>query len=740
MSATLQTHKTQSMLGRFLALLTAGVITGIIAVSNTVTYGALIFSDALSPHLSVGIGLALISGLILSIVITVFSSAPNLIAFPQSAIAPILALLAAQIVVDMPASATPEDTIITVVAGLGFSAFFTGIVFLTFGRLKLGKAFRFMPYPVFGGFLAGLGWLLVKGGLSVMVALPLSKSMFQQWFVADNLIRWLPGLIFAILLMAIQRDRRSAPWIPVVLLLGIGLFYAIVFLFGKTMVDLSKQGWILGSFPKGSLWTPLDLRLYLKDASWPVIFKQALTLATITFTSLIGILFNCSGIELATKQDIRLDQELQASGLANLISSFGGGLVGYPSTSLSILPIRLGAKSRWVGVITAALFGTTLFFGAAILNYVPKWIIGGLLVSLGLSFLYRWIVEAWKSLPPSDYAVVILILIVITSAGLLAGVLVGLITTALLFAINYSRINVIRHTLNGLNFQSNVDRPLHYRLFLQENGDRLYILKLQGFIFFGTAFNLMHNIRERAEDKKRQALKFVVLDFRLANGVDTSALNSFTRIRQMAENKGFYLVFSQLSEKIERQLFSQGILTPDDRNVRTFKDIDHAVEWCEDKILAEENITRITEPSLREQMYEIFSTADQVDRFFEYIQKQTIEANTTLIEFGSPPQGIYFVEHGQVSALLQKEDGEMIRLRTMGTGSIIGELGMYLKSTASASVVTETPSVLYHLSLESLKAMEEKDPKIAATLHKYLASKISKRLVDNNSTVRALLD
>ena len=45
--------------------------------------------------------------------------------------------------------------------------------FLLLGRLHLGQWIRFVPYPVVGGFLAGTGWLIIRGSFRVMVDAPL---------------------------------------------------------------------------------------------------------------------------------------------------------------------------------------------------------------------------------------------------------------------------------------------------------------------------------------------------------------------------------------------------------------------------------------------------------------------------------------------------------------------------------------------------------------------------------------
>ena len=54
----------------------------------------------------------------------------------------------------------------------------TGITFLVLGTFRLGNLVRFVPYPVVGGFLAGTGWLLLKGGIGVASSIELHLRTF----------------------------------------------------------------------------------------------------------------------------------------------------------------------------------------------------------------------------------------------------------------------------------------------------------------------------------------------------------------------------------------------------------------------------------------------------------------------------------------------------------------------------------------------------------------------------------
>ncbi|MEA2007849.1 MAG: SulP family inorganic anion transporter, partial [Chloroflexota bacterium] len=197
--------KSVSFFTKFATTLMAGALTGVIAVSNAFSYGATIFSGDLSEHLAAGVGLVLFGGFVVTFILALTSSIKGAIATPKAATIPILAVIAAGIAADMSISATPDEVFLTITVAFAIGTLVVGLIFLLFGLFKMGSLIRFMPYPIFGGFLAGLGWLLIRGGLGVMVDLPLETTSFSQWIESPNLIYWLPGVVFAFILLTLQR-------------------------------------------------------------------------------------------------------------------------------------------------------------------------------------------------------------------------------------------------------------------------------------------------------------------------------------------------------------------------------------------------------------------------------------------------------------------------------------------------------------------------------------------------------
>ncbi|HEV8338755.1 MAG TPA: SulP family inorganic anion transporter [bacterium] len=727
-------------LRRLFPSLVTGLIAGVLAIIIETSLAALIFSGDLSPHVGRGIGFTLFGAFAIAFVVAITTSVAGAIAISQDTTTAVLALVAASIASGMGELAASEVVFWTVIAAIAVTSLLTGLFFLALGRYKLSGFIRFVPYPVTGGFLAGTGWLLMQGGINVMTGAPLSFAHLPRLFQLGILPLWLPGVIFGVIVLIVSRRFNHFVVMPALLVAAIAVFYGALLFTNTSLADARAGGWLLGPFPPGALWSP-PTPAALAQVDWSVIFAQTDKLATILVIGAIAFLLNASGLELTIRQDIDLNRELQSAGLANLVASVGGGPVGYHTLSLSALAFRLGANSRLAGLSTAGVCGVALFFGAGLFSFFPKPVLGGFLFFLGASFLVEWLYDAWFKLPRTDYVLVLLILAAISSVNFLAGVGVGVAVAIVLFVVNYSRINIVKHALSGGNYQSNVERSASDREVLQETGDQLLILRLQGYIFFGTAQNLLNQIRQRAEHSALRPLRYVVLEFRRVNGLDSSAVSSFVRIKQWAETKNFQLVFTQLPPGMRKQLEMGGLAEGRGSVVNFFPTLDYGIEWCENRILIDEHMSvEVDHDSLPVQLARLLPKSVDVSRLMTYLERHEVSEGYYLMRQGEAPEAMYFIESGQLTAQLELPDGRAIRLRTMRGGTVVGEIPMYIGGARTASVVTISPSAFYRLSATKLKEMEQDDPDLAAALHKFIAGLLAERLAGLNRTLEAVLD
>ncbi len=734
-----------------LPALSTGLVNGTLIVIFQSAYAALIFSGKLSDHLASGMGLMLFGAFIMGLVVAITSSFYGTVTAPQDAPTAIMALIAASMGAMMIKTHPPEVIFTTIVAGIALTSLMTGIFLTLLGQFRLGNLIRFIPYPVVGGFLAGTGWILVKGAIGIMSGRPLKLGQVHLALQPDALMRWIPGLLFAILLFWAMRRFRHFLMMPSFILATIAVFYLVLLISGASVAEASSAGFLLPAMESGISWNPLTPAA-LPLIEWPVIISQAGDLATIVLISVISLLLNASGLELIARQEVDLNRELKSTGLANLLSGFGSSAVGYMSLSLSAFGYRLGSRSRIAGFVSAGICGITLFAGAGIAAYFPKPLLGGLLLYLGLTFLVDWLYVAWFKLPRNEYFLVVLILLTIAGFGFLRGMMLGVLIAVVLFVINYSRIEVVKHQLTGANFRSNVDRAVKNRRILTQNGDQALILKLHGYIFFGTANNVLNQVKARAFEPDRQALKYALLDFRLVSGLDSSALNSFAKMKMLAETRGFRLVFSSLNEQVRSRFGKGGILESETRIIRLFSDLDHGLEWVEEQLL---KAAKSDEPGSRNGLTgqlllaDLLSTSSTqlperiqaaAQQLSQFTEERTYRPGDYLIRQGAAPTGIYILETGQVTAQLEDDKNGTIRLRRMNAGTVIGELGVYLGIPASAAVVANRKCKVLFLSREAIKDMENESPKLAALFHKFIARILGERLGNSNKTLQALSD
>ena len=726
--------------GQLLSSLTAGLISGMVSIIIAISFAALIFSGDLADHVASGIGLALFSACAIGLVVTATSSFPGTIAGTQDSPAAILALIAAAIAQKLRTSAAPNATLPTIVAAIALTSLLTGAFLLLLGRFKLGNLIRFLPYPVVGGFLAGTGWLLAQGAVGVMTGTSFNWSQLPDLIQPGVLALWLPGLIFAIVLLALLRRYSHFLLMPAMLALAIALFYGLLWLTRTSVAEASAQGWLLGPFPEQALWQPLTPSTFAQ-VDWAAIVGQLDKVGTILIVSMVALLLNASGIEVTVRQDLDLNRELQSAGIANLVAGLGGGLVGYHFLGDSVLAYKMGARTRLAGLFSAAACGAALLLGASLLSFFPKPVLGGLLLFLGLSFLVEWVYDAWFKLPRTDYALVLLILVVIGAVGFLEGVLVGAGIAVILFVVKYSRINVVKHTLSGANYRSRVDRPLSHRQVLHDRGGQLHILELQGFLFFGTAENLLSQIRERVKDAALPPLRFVVLDFRRVSGLDSSAVSSFVRMKQLAEARSIKLVFTHLTPEMQHQLDQGGLIDRRDDVLRVLPSLDHGLEWCEEQILAANGVSPDdARDTLQAFLEKMLPRSANLSRLMRYLEKTDVGSGHYLVRQGDPADDLYFIESGAATAQFELADGRTIRLRAMRSGTVVGEIGLYQGGVRTASVVTTQPGTLYRLSAGAIRQMEQDDPKTAADLHLLIARLMAVRLAEYNDTLMAVLD
>ena len=193
-----------------------------------------------------------------------------------------------------------------------------------------------MPYPVVGGFLAGTGWLLFKGGVYVASGVSPFFKPLSDLGAAEALQRWLPALAFGVILLLAVRVIKRPLVIPAVIVIGLLAFVTGMVATGSSMDEVRGGKWLLGSFDAAILWKTWTLSA-LGGADWLSVLESWAGIVAAVFVATFAILFNISGTELVLDRDLDTNQELRDAGVLNVVSGALGGIPGYHALSLTAL-------------------------------------------------------------------------------------------------------------------------------------------------------------------------------------------------------------------------------------------------------------------------------------------------------------------------------------------------------------------------------------------------------------------
>jgi sulfate permease, SulP family len=130
--------------------------------------------------------------------------------------------------------------------------------------------------------------------------------------------------------------------------------------------------------------------------------------------------------------------------------------------------------------------------------YMPKFLVGGMLLFLGLDFLSDWLWSGLSRFAAVEYAIVVMILAAIVMTNFFTGVVLGLLAMVVMFVVSYSRTSAVLRSYSSAEMRSTVSRTSTQCAHLEQDGDHVFVMELQGFLFFGTANTIFEEVKIRA--------------------------------------------------------------------------------------------------------------------------------------------------------------------------------------------------------------------------------------------------
>ena len=709
-----------------------GAAASVLTATFGLSYALLIFTGPLAPYLSYGVAITFLSSAILGTVIALRSSFPFAIAAPETSTAAMTGILASSLVERLQAADPSAPILGPVLITFGLASIATGVVLCCFGMTRMGRAIRYVPYPVVGGFLGATGCLILLGAIRVITGLKPQLATLDRFANVMTGYELAAAFAMALVLYLTWHRSRTPFGLPAILIIGTLAAHVAFRIAGISAADAQALGWTFQPPPQGALlfpWSAHELEHY----PWADLPDLAGNLIAVIFVTASSTLFNTTGIEVAAGREADLERELNTTGLANLLAGLFGGYPGCVSISRSVLNFSAGGSHRLSGLTAAAISASLLLFAPTLLGFMPKFVLGGLLLYLGADTLYRWTVQSRRRLSVSEYLSLLAIILIILKWGFIAGILLGVVIGCATFALSAARINSIKFGFDGSEYRSSLDRSLDEQAVLSTHGGKIQGLNLQSYLFFGSANRLYQHVKALLADHPE--CRFLLFDFKLVTGVDSSAAFSFAQIKRAAVDRGIKLVLVHLPAATEKALRSSEFISGD---VSIVPELDHALEWCENEIIAQHHDRTQEEADLRGWFARILGSEEDAVELIHRCERLEVEAGDIIVQTGEAADSMHFILDGRVGVMITHDHGGTSRVRSLGRYTTIGEMGLVLNAPRIATIQAELESVLYVLRRDQFEALKREKPMLGQKLLTYFVSVMAERLAFANRTIGVL--
>jgi len=709
----------------------AGTVCSFLSIAYCLSYAALIFSGPLQHTLGYGVAVTFLSAAITGAVVASRSSLPFAVAAPDSSISVVIAAMVASLVHRIVAQGGTDLLTPTLII-MSLATAFTGLMLGILGFTHAGRAIRFVPFPVIGGFLGATGWLMITGAIQVITDQRPGLNNVGTFINAMVAAKLAAALLVAVALHLLLRRSKSPFVLPGILLAAVALTYIVLLPSGASVSEAQAAGWMFRPQPAAPLSLPWRAEA-LAGFSWSSIPVLSGDLLAIFFVTVSTFLLNTTGIEIATRSEANIDRDLKVLGFANLLTAGLGGYVGCTSLSRSVLARTAGATSRLSGLTVAAISAVMLIVDPSFLGYVPKYVLGGLLIFLGWGLVNQWIIRSSRQLLPIEYLSLIVIALLIVNWGFVAGVLTGVVIGCATFALSASRVNAIKFSFNGAEYRSSLDRGPQEQSLLADHGSEIQGMALQSYLFFGSANRLYQHVKALLAGQPK--CRFLIFDFRRVTGIDSSATQSFAQIKQATTEAGARIVLVNLTPDLERPFRTARFISDD---IMVASDLDRALELCEQQIIEAYQAEGSDSRSLRAWLSEALGDAQFAEALAEYCRRLEVRAGEVIARQGEPADSMHFILEGRVGVIVELPDGRTTRVRSLGAHTTVGEMGLITREPRSATIQAEAPSVLYELDADAFERIKRDHPGLSHALLAYVIAVMTERLSFANRAIGVL--
>ena len=425
-------------------------------------------------------------------------------------------------------------------------AILIGVLFFSFGVIRMGWVASFISAPVMRGFIEGLVYVTIIGQVPHLLGIDGTSGNFfaKLW----NIWRQLPDVAIApavtgiLCLTAMLLLRYLAPAVPAALVVMAAATISIGLLGGE-----ATGVHVIGHIPSG---LP---HLALPSLDPTILYELvpgALAIVLVGYAEALGA---AKAAALKGGGDIDPNQELVAHGPANILSGLFGGFLVVGSLSKTSVAMAAGTRSQVANLVAALFCLFTLIWLTPLFRNMPQPALAAIVIAAMLHLTKPSYLRELLARSPLSFANMVIVIVAELTLGVLQGIALGVVLALLTLIYRSSHPQgAVLGQLPGTEAYRDVRRHPEAITF-----PGLLIWRLGGDLYFASIGNVTEAIE--ASLAARPDVKRLLLDFSQVNFIDISASDAWLSLIKELKKRGISLAFARVRDAVRDDMRVSGI-------------------------------------------------------------------------------------------------------------------------------------------------------------------------------------
>ncbi len=511
----------------------SGVIVGVVALPLSLAFA---IAAGVSPEKG------LITAVIFGAIVALFGGTNTQIGGPTGAFVMIVASVYAEFGL----------------SGMIIASMMGGVLQIIIGAIKMGKLFKFIPYPIMIGLNTGIAISIfssqIKDALGLTAGVN-SEGVIEELALPVNLIdKWITYFqhietfdivtivitisTIAVILLVPRLFKKFPPYLFAVLLISL-VAYVVENFGGIPITTIGDRFSVAGSVAFQPFELP-DMETIER------LFPSAITIAVMG--SIVSIV-SCSVADGATGDRQNSDMQLVAEGIGNIVTPMFGGIPATGAVARTMVGISNGGRTPLVGLVHSVVVLAILLFLGSLAEYIPTACLAGMLIVVAYNMSNIPSIKQLLKNSKSDISVLLTTIMLAVVFNLSIAVQISVLIAMVLFmrrVAETSQISAMRTPRVDLHEGTDIGGRKAEHLDVSKGVE---IFELDGPFFFGMANKFDEEMRVIGDKPKVRILRMRKVPF-----IDSSGMHNLRMFLQKSKKEDIQIILSGVRPEVYASL------------------------------------------------------------------------------------------------------------------------------------------------------------------------------------------